>query len=323
MVRVSNPGFDGIQRSNSKIRLLTSFALIVAALAITVLHIPAPSASAAPTTTTTLSPSTVAAGNAYAARLLDAQPIPPSARLVSSLPTPLAPNGSVWDSPAVRQIHREYLLPLSVDVDQFVVAHLPSGEKTNGTGSGSSPNALPVYNLEVDKTCVSRHITFCGVYYQTTEARNGEQELRVDVQVIWLPILHIAMPTTGVVTVTGYGTTSLMNSSSDPATVVLTRHQALALRRQIEGLNDLGDTSICAEDSQLLVIMVTQVGRVVWSAVADACPGALRISSATSNAILDNRSCSFWHIVNTFFPASQATATKSDGARSCNDSQYG
>ncbi len=58
---------------------------------------------------------------------------------------------------------------------------------------------------------MSPHVTFCGVYYQTTQAKDGEQELRVDVQVIYLPILHVKMPTDGVVTVTGYGTTSLMD----------------------------------------------------------------------------------------------------------------
>src|ERR1035438_1793286 len=73
---------------------------------------------------TTLPASIVAAGNAYARHLIGAQPIPPEAREVTSLPTPLAPNGDVGESPEVRQVHHLYMLPLSVSVDQYVRAHL-------------------------------------------------------------------------------------------------------------------------------------------------------------------------------------------------------
>lgn len=297
-------------------------ALTVVALCTTVLGLPMTSAVAAPSTTTTLPASIVAAGNAYARHLLGAQPIPSEARDVTSLPTPLPPNGDVGESPDVRQAHHLYLLPLSVSVDQYVRAHLLKGEKVTETGTGTSPNAFPVYNLGISLTCVSPHITFCGIFYQTTEAKNGEQELRVDVQVIYLPILHVKMPTGGVVTVTGYGKTSLMNLSSDPTSVVLTHHQVLTVRTAISGLKNLGQNGICAEDSLLLKINVTTRGKVVWSATADECPGALIITSTKSNQILDNRSCLFWHVVDSFFPTGAANATKT-ASKYCNSSQYG
>lgn len=297
-------------------------ALAGAVLAVTFLGMPSTSALAAPTTTT-LSAKTIAAGNAYALRLLDAQPIPPSARLVSRLPNALAASGDVGESSSVRASHREYLLPMSVDVDQFVRAHLPTGEKINETGTGTSPNAYPVDNLGLSLTCVSLHITFCGVFYTTTEAKDGQQELRVDVQVIWLPVLHIEMPTTGVVTLTGYGKSSLMDESSDPSEIVLNHHEVLALRDRIAALKDSGGNGVCSEDFQLLTIKVAQGGKVVWNAAADECPGALLITSAKSNAILDNRNCSFWNVVNSFFPKGEATATKTNSRDVCSDSENG
>jgi hypothetical protein len=201
-----------------------------------------------------------------------------------------------------------------------VQAHLPSGEKVSGNGTTSGPNTNPVYSLTVSRTCVSPHIIFCGVYYTTTEAKSGEQELRVDAQVIYLPIVHVKMPTTGIVTVTGYGKTSLAMGSSDPSSVVLTHHQILSLRSAISGLKDMGSNGMCMEDSLLLNIKVVKNGKVTWSAIADECPGGLTITSSTSKVILDNRSCSFWHVVNSFFASGQASATKTD-TRICSDSQ--
>jgi hypothetical protein len=212
---------------------------------------------------------------------------------------------------------------MSVNVARYVRAHLPRGEKIYETGTGSSPNAYPVNNLGLSSTCASRHITYCGVFYSSTQARDGQQELRVDVEVMWLPILHVEMPTTGIVTLTGYGQTSLSNASSDPSTIVLNHHEVLALRDRISALKDLGGNGVCAEDSLLLKISITQKSKVVWSAVADECPGALSITSSTSSPVLDDRNCSLWNVVNSFFPKDQAVATKTDSRQVCAYSQYG
>jgi len=295
-------------------------ALIVIALGVACLGLSSTGALGAPNTSTTLPRSVVVAGDVYARHFLDAQPIPPEARRVATLPTPLPPNGDVVESPQVRQVHHFYLLPMSVSVDEYVHAHLLRGEKVTETGTGTSPNAYPTHNLGVSLTCVSLHITFCGIYYQTTEAKNGQQELRVDAQVIYLPIIHDRMPTNGTVTVTGYGRTSLMDASSDPTTVVLTHHQALTLRTVIAELKDFADES-CMEDSQLLEIKIVKEGKVVWSAGADECPGVLAIASATANLTLDDHSCAFWHVVTTFFAPGTARATTAQ-SKECSASQF-
>ena len=286
------------------------------------LSTPSINAVAAPTTITTLSPSIVLAGNAYARHLLEAQPLPLEAREVAVLPTPIELTGPIFQAADVRVARRFYLLPSSVPVYQYVRAHLPKGATVMGTGSSGGPGVNPVHDMTVSLTCVSRHITFCGVTYATTVSKNGKYELAVAVQVIYLPILHVQMPTDGVVTVTGYGKTSLIFGSSDPSRVVLTHDEALRLHSAILGLKDLGSNGGCQEDSVLLKISVVKNGKTFWKATADACPGALTISSASTNAILDSRACSFWHAVDSFFPSGAADATKT-GTKSCNSSLYG
>jgi hypothetical protein len=73
----------------------------------------------------------------------------------------------------------------------------------------------------------------------------------------------------------------------------------------------------------MLKISITQKSKVVWSAVADECPGALSITSSTSSPVLDDRNCSLWNVVNSFFPKDQAVATKTDSRQVCAYSQYG
>jgi hypothetical protein len=286
------------------------------------LSTPSMNAIAAPTTTTTLSPAIVVAGNTYARHLLEAQPLPPGAREDTALATPIDITGPVFSSVDVRLARRFYLLPASVSVDRYVRSHLPKGATVTGTGSSGGPGVTPVNDVTVSLTCVSRHITFCGVTYATIAAKNGEQELAVGVQVVYLPIVHVKMPTNGVVTLTGFGKTSLMDASSDPSSVALTHDEALRLRTAILGLKDLGSNGGCQEDSVLLKISVVKNGTTVWEATADACPGALTVTSAKTDAILDNRACSFWHTVDSFFPSGAAQATKSE-SRYCNSSLYG
>jgi hypothetical protein len=295
-------------------------ALSLVALGVACLGLPSTNALAASTTTTTLSPAIIVAGNAYARNLLAALPIPPQAREVAALPTPDDLTVPITGAADVREARRFYLLPTSVSVEQYVRAHLPRGAAVAGTGSSGGRNVIPDYEISVSLTCVSRHITFCGVTY-TTQVKDGQQELAVAVQVNYLPILHVTMPTNGVVTVTGYGKLSLVDASSEPSSVVLTRAQTLALRAAIVGLKDLGSAGGCMEDSLLLKINVVKNGKVVWRATADACPGGLTITSSTTTAILDNRACPFWHVVDSFFPSGTATATKT-GAKSCNASQF-
>lgn len=268
-------------------------------------------------TTTTLSTSTIARGRAYAVWLLDRQAVPSSARVAASLPTPLPATGDRGAGGVVSTAHREYLLSSLVDVETFVRAHLQKGELVEGTGTGDSPNAYPVHYVSVALTCASPHVTYCGIFYSSTGTTTGEQELRIDVEAVWLPIDHVRMPLTGVVTVTGYAKISLSEFSSGPVSVVLSRSQAVALRRAIVSLKLTGG-GICMEDSQLLKIVVTRAkgGPAVWRASADECPGVLSVIGQSSQATLNDRSCALWHVVDSFFRNGEAAGTK-QGAKVC------
>jgi hypothetical protein len=149
------------------------------------------------------------------------------------------------------------------------------------------------------------------VTYETTLASDGQQELRMDLEVVWLPIVVEEMPTEGIVSVTGYGDNSLPNGSSDPFTVALSHSQAVALRTDISKLKD-GSEGVCTEDEQLLTISVASstTTTVVWRATADVCPGVLSVVAESGNAQLDDHSCALWQLVRSFFPAGKADATK-------------
>jgi hypothetical protein len=264
-----------------------------------------------PATTTTLSPRTIAAGRAYATQRLEQQPVPPGARLVDELPTPLTGSGEGSPGEGLRDVAREYLLPASVDVNAFVRSHLRVGESVNETGSGTRPNENPTYYIGAALRCISRHVTYCGVTYETTMVGDGQQELRIDLEVEWLPIVIVKMPTNGVVSVTGYGDNSLPMGSSDPFTVVLSHSQAVALRTDISKLKT-GTEGLCTEDEQLLTISVTssRSNAVVWRATADVCPGTLSVDARFLTAQLNDHSCALWQLVRSFFPTGKADATK-------------
>jgi hypothetical protein len=296
-------------------RIRTIGLLIVALLSVTI-GLATPSAFAG-TTTTTLSPATVAAGRAYAVHLLSQQPLPSGATPVRHFATPLAIQSQEAFLVGGQIVSRGYLIPASVDIDAFVRGHLRKGEAWAGNGTGNGPGESTVYSISVSLPCTSRHVTYCGLQYETTTTPNGRQELRIALQIDWLPVVTVKMPTTGVVTVTGYGETTACCGSSKPASVVLTRQQAEKLSKAVATLKESGE-GMCMEDATVLKISITDptTGAVTWRAVGDACPGVLSISSKSTNVALDDRSCALWQVVATFFPAGEADATRGE-AKTC------
>jgi hypothetical protein len=129
------------------------------------------------------------------------------------------------------------------------------------------------------------------------------------------------MPVSGTVTVTGFGVTSLVRGSSHPSSVTLSAYQALELRAAIESLSPESGNPVCMEDSALLYVRVTRDDKTIWNAIADECPGVLRVIDPAISHLMNDRSCSFWHLVNGFFTANQATATRHDSQSVCADPQ--
>jgi hypothetical protein len=300
-----------------RMRVRTLGLLVVAFLCVSV-GIGTPSVFAG-TTTPTLSPATVAAGRAYAIHLLSEQPVPPGATPVSHFSTPLAIQSQEGFQVGNQFVARGYLIPSSVVIDEFVLGHLGKGEAVTGTGTGNGPHEATVSFVSVSLPCVSRHVTYCGLQYDTTTTPNGRQELRVVLQIDWLPIVVVKMPTNGVVTVTGYDKSSAAFGSSEPVSVVLNHQQTLKLAAVLSTLKASGGGG-CMEDATVLRVSIASPTskQVIWSAVGDTCPGALAISTKGTRVGLDEHSCALWQLVSSFFASGKANATKSD-AEFCGD----
>ena len=278
-------------------------------------------ALAGATPTRTLFAQTVTRARAYATALLDDAALPSDAKLVTHLPTSLGDSGGTPGIGGLTDVHREYLVGARFGVEAFVFGHLRKGYAVSGTGNGSGPGIEPVASVNVTIPCPSRHVTYCRLTYSSTVAKDGQGELRLDLLVVWMPVRTVEMPTTGTVSVTGYGMTSLMSSSSNPDTVVLSASQAKQLHDAIATLKNT-DGGTCMEDELLLkIVVVGPKGRLVrWSATADACPGVLSVEHSKSGALLDVHSCAFWKLVSSFFPTGKANGTKVE-RRYCSASQ--
>lgn len=262
----------------------------------------------------TPSAQTIASANAYAAPLLNHAPVPKGATVVAHLPVPL-PNGS--GRPGVSglvDVHRFFLLPRSFDLEGFVRGHLPKGASIIGTGSGSG-NGTPLTDyVSTALSCPSRDVSFCQLDYTAAYVANGVQELRVDVLVVWLPLITVSMPTSGVVTLRAYGRLSLANPPRDPVSVVLDHAQAIKLRDVIASLNP-APSGRCMEDTRLYVLTASRdLGSpITWHAIGDGCGGVLIVegqSGRSSPVGLNGNSCALRRLVASLLPRGQGAGTR-------------
>ena len=252
----------------------------------------------------------------YATSLFARIPVPPSATPIAPPSKPLlAVTGSPIFSHVVH-LTRYYVLPASFSVGRFAKSHFAASE-WQGTGSSSDGGYRTSYSLAGLGLCRDRHATYCSVTYTTTAISNAQQELRIDVDVAWAAIHTVYLPTSGAVTLTGYERLSLMNASSGPVDVTLNASQVQRLRTAISRLRS-SPGGMCMEDSTLYKISVAAKSgaTVLWSAVADECPGTLTVTSKSARVALNDRSCALEHLVSTFFPAKEAQGTKA-GLKVC------
>jgi hypothetical protein len=248
-------------------------------------------------------------GRTYATALFSKMPLPSG---VTTLTTPIAPLRPVIGTIGVNivDVARYYLVPSSFNVVAFANAHFP---RSDSEGSGTSVGAYEYTSasFSVLSLCPNRHASYCGVIYSARAVSGHRQEMRVDATVVWMPIHVVLLPTTGVVTITGYNKLSLERPSSVPFRVKLTTSQTTKLRSDIALLRT-SPGGLCMEDSTLYEISVASKtdGKVFWSAIADECPGNLTVTSGVSRTALTARSCPLEKLVTSFFPSGQAKGTK-------------
>lgn len=132
------------------------------------------------------------------------------------------------------------------------------------------------------------------------------------------------MPSTGVVIVTGYGTSSPENPSTQPRSVVLTDSQAAALRRQLSEIPTLKQSAgpiICMENAAVFRIAIKGVdspSRTVWVAQAELCPapGILYVHGKNAGNPEVGRYCTLKALLLSIFPKGTVNLTRRE-LRSC------
>ncbi len=259
------------------------------------------------------------AGRSYAVALFSKIPMPSG---VTQLNAPMKPLHPVTGSPGysnVIDVTRYYSAPSSIDINGFAEAHFPKSE-WQGTGASFDGGYHTSGSFSARSLCTDRHAAYCDVTYSAEVLTKSQQELRIDVAVVWAPIHVVLLPTSGVVTLTGYDKISPMNASSGPVKVGLRANQVKKLRNAIALLRS-SPGGLCMEDSALFNISVTSTvtGKAFWSASADECPGQLIVNAHGRQVALNARSCPFEKLVGTFFPPHSATGTKV-GLKVCDSS---
>jgi hypothetical protein len=256
------------------------------------------------------------AGRKYAASLFAKIPIPSGLKGLAEPLKPLRPVVGSLGYTNVASLTRYYSASTSVNVLDFVKKSFPVSD-WRGTGSTYDGGPRTSVRFVASSLCTDRHVAYCGVTYSVEALTKSQEELRIDVSVVWTPIHVVKLPSSGVVTLSGYNTISLTNPSSGLVRVQLNPRQAMRLRSAVALLRS-SPGGACMEDSTLFRIAVasTTNGKPTWSAVADECPGQLIVTAFGRRVALNARSCSFERLVGTFFPPHTAIGTKA-GLKAC------
>jgi len=194
-----------------------------------------------------------AAATTFAQQVLDAAVLPPGARVTHNFASDLLKRP--FETPLVASLVDLYLLyavdelPNSVKV--FLTSHLPPGASVSTIGTAGDPHGS-VDGFTVSMPTSGPNANYAALVYEVAAYGQNATEFRVDAQVIWVANRprEETVPAGGIVEVTGFAQTPLMNRSSGPVTVQLTGAQAAALRFVADSL-PLGPDSVCAEDALL------------------------------------------------------------------------
>jgi hypothetical protein len=258
---------------------------------------------------------TASSGKSFAEALLASAPRPNGAiatgRLSAPLLFPLNGIGTI-------DVHQDYLWKSTQSLGSFVHSHRPAGALIGGPSTGTSTGSVESTTYEVSLPLANRHVSYESIDYTVGYTSSGVEELRIDAEVDWAPIRTVEMPTSGVVTLTGFARTSDMNPSSEPTSVTLTKSEAQRLRSRIATLSNAFYGSVCMEDSTLFTLSVAPGPgqRATWSASGDICPGDLYVVNGTEHITLVDTPCSLRSLIVSLLPADKAQASR-NALKSC------
>jgi hypothetical protein len=293
-------------RSASLIAILTAVAVFApcAPVGATELHAPAASTDQNPTSHVSIS------GAQFAGSLFTRILVPTGAQRVAQLSRPIKQAVAPIAPPDRRNlidVAQEFMVPKSVNVSQYLDHH-QQPTRVMSTGIVEPQGITGPYHYNYQLWCPNRHVAYCDVTYSVVPVGGGVQELRIDVQVLWVPIQPVLMPTSGTATLTGFTTISEFGQPVKSVSVVLTDAQAVKLRHVIASLQPTVNGFFCSLDATVFKISVAarQGGPVTWHASADQCPGVLYIYSSGKTVMLDDHLCSLHQVVASLLPPATA-----------------
>lgn len=257
-----------------------------------------------------------AAATTFAQQVLDAAVLPPGARVTHTFASDLLKRP--FETPAVASLVDLYLLyavdelPNSVKV--FLTSHLPPGASVSTIGTAGDPHGS-VDGFTVSMPTSGPNENYAALVYEVAAYEQNATEFRVDAQVIWVANRprEETVPAGGIVEVTGFAQTPLMNPSSGPVTVQLNGAQAAALRSVADSL-PLGPDSVCAEDALLYRIdfRPSPGSPAPFEMDGYECGYSVQVSkSGQALAPLNDAGCLLLNEVISLLPAGSAAGTRS------------
>jgi hypothetical protein len=278
------------------------------------------SASSSPASTT-LSPmeliastTSSAQGRAFANQLLNQAALPAGAVVSNHLVAPLTNAAGVVGLAELVDVHQTYVLQRPIDLASFLRAHRARGATITGPETMSGSDVTSVTGYQLNLPFANRHLSYEQLDYSVGTTAQSDKELRVDAEVVWVPIENVKMPTSNPVILTAYGHMTAAQGSSEPTSTTLTESQALQLRSAISSLSNTAG-GLCMENDTLFTITTSFTPQgstlsVKWSAIANVCPGVLSVVSGTRHVSLDDHSCVLRSLVAEFLSTGKAAATR-------------
>lgn len=260
-----------------------------------------------------LSSQVSASGAQFANSLFTKILIPIGARRVEQLSQPIRQAVAPVvpsDRRNLIDVAQEFWVPDSDNVSKYLDRH-QQPTRVMSTGIVDAVGASRPYHFNYLLWCPNRHVAYCDVTYSVVPVVGGVQELRIDVQVLWVPIRPALMPTSGIITLTGFRTLSEFGQPVKSVSVDLTHTQAVQLRHVIARLQPTIDGFFCSLDATVFKISIAarQGATANWHAIAHQCPGVLYIDSSGKTVMLDDHLCSLHKLVASLLPATAVGTT--------------
>jgi hypothetical protein len=220
--------------------------------------------------------------------------------------------------------HRYFVVPgPPTALENFLTTHVPKGGRYDSSADTSTTSGgAGVISIVITFPANGPHVYLRQLAYSMTKRNSSTSWLRIDSQVVWLPLRSASQIVSGAVsaTVTGYKTVGLMGSRGD-VRLHLSGQRLTALVRELNAL-PLGPRSECMEglDGFNVSITLSNGGRL--EVVNGYCAGATDSVSARAgnlnevNYVLSDRSCSFIKYVGSLFAARSVPGT-SGALRQC------